>query len=177
MSFAAKGKNKEKKWSPQIQEQTPHAVLQKLSPKTTTSPLKDGIGEDIAILWTVNNPPGLQRLTYRIFCYYNFSWWSFLEMVFVGQCEVLVLILYWLFFSLVAKLIAQQTGCQFSKNVDFFDNPPLKATQVRIFHSVLFFILCFLRGLSDILKWDFFLFHIMYLNQFFPFSFLFPGGL
>ena len=36
MNFAAKGKKK----SLQIQDkQTPHTVLQKLSPKTTTSPL------------------------------------------------------------------------------------------------------------------------------------------
>ena len=32
-----------------------------------------------------------------------------------------------LFFSLAAKLIGLETGCQFFKNVDFFDNHPLNA--------------------------------------------------
>ena len=31
-----------------------------------------------------------------------------------------------LFFPLAAKLIGPQTGYQFFKNVNFFDNPPLK---------------------------------------------------
>ena len=43
MSFAAKGKKKEKK-SLQIQDkQTPHTVLQKLSPKTTPPSLKENL--------------------------------------------------------------------------------------------------------------------------------------
>ena len=60
------------------------------------------------------------------------DWWSFLAMVFVGQCEALVclgfveIISFLLFFPLAAKLIGPKTGCQFCKNVDFFDNHPLK---------------------------------------------------
>ena len=48
---------------------------------------------------------------------------TFLGIVFVGQCEVLVLIWYIFFFfsPLAAKLIGPRTGCQFlKKNVDFF---------------------------------------------------------
>ena len=57
------------------------------------------------------------------------DWWSFLEIVFVGQCEVFVCLGFVeiIFFSLAAKLIGPQTGCQSFKNVDFFDNPPLNA--------------------------------------------------
>ena len=34
-----------------------------------------------------------------------------------------------LFFPLAAKLIGPKTGCQFLKNVDFFDNGPLNQAQ------------------------------------------------
>ena len=57
--------------------------------------------------------------------------WSFLEIVFVGQCEVFFLswicidYFFSLFFPLAAKLIGPKTGCQFLKNVYFFDNGPL----------------------------------------------------
>ena len=46
--------------------------------------------------------------------------------VFVGQYEVFVCLGFVDIFSpLAAKLIGLQTGCQFFKNEDFFDNPPL----------------------------------------------------
>ena len=34
--------------------------------------------------------------------------------------------LFSLFFPLAAKLIGPKTGCQFLRNIDFFDNGPLK---------------------------------------------------
>ena len=55
------------------------------------------------------------------------GWVSVLEMVFVGQCEVFVLILRRAFFPpLAAKLIGPQTGCQFFKNSIFLTPTPLK---------------------------------------------------
>ena len=42
-----------------------------------------------------------------------------LEIVFVGQCEVFVLILY-IFSLLAAKLIDLRTGCKFFKKCRFF---------------------------------------------------------
>ena len=50
----------------------------------------------------------------------------------MGECEVFVclgfveIISFLYFFPLAAKLIGPQTGCQFFKNADFFDLPPLK---------------------------------------------------
>ena len=53
---------------------------------------------------------------------------SVLEIVFVGQCEVFVLILYIFFFSLAAKLIDPRMGCQFFKKCLFFPTlTPLKS--------------------------------------------------
>ena len=40
---------------------------------------------------------------------------SVLEIVFVGQCEVFVFVLYISFFPLAAKLLGPRTGCQFFK--------------------------------------------------------------
>ena len=59
------------------------------------------------------------------------DWWSFLAMVFVGQCEVLVCLgfvdcFFSVFFPLATKLIGPKTGCQFFENVEIFDNHPLK---------------------------------------------------
>ena len=49
-----------------------------------------------------------------------------LEIDFVGQCGVFVLILYWLFFfPLAEKLIGPRMGHQFFKNVDFSVTYPL----------------------------------------------------
>ena len=52
---------------------------------------------------------------------------SFLEIVFVGQCEVFVYLDFGNFFPLAAKLIGPQTGCQFFKHVDFSDIRPLNS--------------------------------------------------
>ena len=52
---------------------------------------------------------------------------SVLEIDFVGQCEVFVLILLAFFPPLAVKLIGPRTGCQFfKKNVDFSDIYPLR---------------------------------------------------
>ena len=66
-----------------------------------------------------------------IFIFSLRNWWSFLETVFVGQCEVFVclgfveIIHFLYFFPLAAKIIGPQTGCQFFQNVDLFYNSPL----------------------------------------------------
>ena len=57
---------------------------------------------------------------------------SFLEIVYVGQCEVFVCLefveIFFCFFPLGRKLISPQTRCQFFKNVNFFfDTPPLNS--------------------------------------------------
>ena len=45
------------------------------------NPLKTGIGEDIPVIATINNPSGLKELRGCV---------SVLEIFFVGQCEVFV---------------------------------------------------------------------------------------
>ena len=42
---------------------------------------------------------------------------------------------FFLIFSLAAKLIGLQTGCQSFKNVYFFDNPPLKVYSLFLYCS------------------------------------------
>ena len=54
---------------------------------------------------------------------------SFLEIVFVGKCEVFVSLDfdYFLFFPSAAKLIGPRTGCQFFKKMSIFPTPtPLR---------------------------------------------------
>ena len=60
---------------------------------------------------------------------------SFLEIIFVGQCEAFVClefveIFFFFFFSLAAKHIGPQMECQFFKNVDFFDTLPLNNNEL-----------------------------------------------
>ena len=45
---------------------------------------------------------------------------SFLEIVFVGQCQVFVYLDFGHFFPLATKLIGPQTGCQFFKKMSIF---------------------------------------------------------
>ena len=72
------------------------------------------------------------------------DWWSFLEIVFVGQCEVFVCLGFVaLFPTLAAKLIGPQTGCQFFKNFHFFFYTiPLRETSMSRVRLHLCFFYC-----------------------------------